>query len=329
MAARKRTASKAPRKRAAGAAKKSARKKSARKKPAPKRRPAVPAKSAASPNADAYPRSPANAPTSSSNAVRVYSWNVNGIRSAVAKGFVDWLADARGDIVGLQEVRAEVDAIPEEIAGLGDYHQHWVAAEKKGYSGVGLLSRRKPDAVETSLGESRFDAEGRLQLVRFGRLVVANGYFPNGSGQDRDNSRVPYKLDWYRALFERIEALRRDGLHVLVMGDFNTAHREIDIARPKENRKTSGFLPEECEELDRWIRTGWVDTFRAFESGPGHYSWWSQRFGVRAKNVGWRIDYVLASPSAAPLVRHAFTLPRVQGSDHCPIGVELDPRIFG
>lgn len=260
--------------------------------------------------------------------VRVYSWNVNGIRSAVAKGFVDWLAAARGEIVGLQEVRAANDAIPSQLTAVTDYHQHYVAAAKKGYSGVGLLSRRKPDAIETSLGSSHFDDEGRLQLARFGRLVVANGYFPNGSGQDRDNSRVPYKLDWYRALFDRIEALRRDGLHVLVMGDFNTAHREIDLARPRENRKTSGFLPEECEELDRWIQAGWVDTFRAFEPGPGHYSWWSQRFGVRAKNIGWRIDYVLASPEAMAFVRSAFIHPDVAGSDHCPIGVELDPAIF-
>jgi exodeoxyribonuclease-3 len=199
---------------------------------------------------------------------------------------------------------------------------------KKGYSGVGLLSRLKPEAIETSLGAPHFDDEGRLQLARFGRLVVANGYFPNGSGKDRSNDRVPFKLDWYRALFERIEALRRDGLHVLVMGDFNTAHKEIDLARPKDNRKTSGFLPEECEELERWIAAGWVDTFRAFEPGPGHYSWWSQRFGVREKNIGWRIDYVLASPSAMAYVKHAFIEPHVKGSDHCPIGVDLDPAIF-
>ncbi len=263
------------------------------------------------------------------DAVRVYSWNVNGIRSAVSKGLVDWLATAGAEIVGLQEVRAGLDAIPGELGALTDYHQHYVAAARKGYSGVGLLARRKPDAIETSLGHPRFDDEGRLQLARFGSLVVANGYFPNGSGQERDNSRVPYKLDWYRALFERIEALRRDGLHVLVMGDFNTAHRDIDLARPKDNRKTSGFLPEECAELDRWLDSGWVDTFRAFESGPGHYSWWSQRFGVRAKNIGWRIDYVLASPEAMAFVKRAFILPEVRGSDHCPIGVDLDPGIFG
>lgn len=261
--------------------------------------------------------------------VRVYSWNVNGIRAATKKGLDAWVRGSQAEIIGLQEVRADTTAIPDEILSLDDYHHHYVAAEKKGYSGVGLLSRRKPDRLDTTLGEERFDTEGRLQVARFGRLVVANGYFPNGSGKDRSNDRVPYKLDWYRALFEKVEKWRRGGYRVLVMGDYNTAHKEIDLARPKDNRKTSGFLPEECEELDRWIDAGWVDTFRAFEDGPGHYSWWSQRFGVRAKNIGWRIDYVLASPSAMPFVRDAFIEPDTQGSDHCPIGVDLDPAIFG
>ncbi|CAM9568308.1 unnamed protein product, partial [Discosporangium mesarthrocarpum] len=261
--------------------------------------------------------------------VRIYSWNVNGIRAATRKGLDAWVRDSQAEIIGLQEVRADETAIPEEILSLDTYHHHYVAAEKKGYSGVGLLSRRKPDRLDTSLGEERFDAEGRLQVARFGRLVVANGYFPNGSGKDRSNDRVPYKLDWYRALFEKVEKWRRGGYRVLVMGDYNTAHKEIDLARPKDNRKTSGFLPEECEELDRWIDAGWIDTFRSFEDGPGHYSWWSQRFGVRAKNIGWRIDYVLASPSAMPFIRNAFIEPDTQGSDHCPIGVDLDPAIFG
>jgi exodeoxyribonuclease-3 len=260
---------------------------------------------------------------------RVYSWNINGIRAATKKGLVDWIRRCDAEIIGLQEVRAEIEAIPPEIRALDDYHQNFVSAQRKGYSGVGLLSRRQPDRTDTSLGEERFDAEGRLQIARFGRLVVANGYFPNGSGKDRSNDRVPFKLDWYRALFARVEKWRRAGYRVLVMGDYNTAHREIDLARPKDNRKTSGFLPEECAELDRWIESGWVDTFRAFENGPGHYSWWSQRFGVRAKNVGWRIDYILASPSAMPFVRNAFIEPDTQGSDHCPIGVDLDPSIFG
>jgi exodeoxyribonuclease-3 len=260
---------------------------------------------------------------------RVYSWNVNGIRAAAKKGLAGWIRSSGAHVIGLQEVRADVEAIPAEIRDIDHYHQHYVAAERRGYSGVGLLSRDAPDRLDTALGDPRFDAEGRLQIARFGRLVIANGYFPNGSGKDRSNDRVPYKLDWYRALFERVERWRRGGYRVLVMGDFNTAHREIDLARPKENRKTSGFLPEECEELDRWIEAGWIDTFRAFEPGAGHYSWWSQRFGVREKNVGWRIDYVLASPSAMRFVRHAFIEPEVQGSDHCPIGVDLDPAVFG
>ena len=259
---------------------------------------------------------------------RIYSWNVNGIRASTKKGLDRWVEQSNAEIIGLQEVRADLASIPEEILALKDYQQHYVAAEKKGYSGVGMLSRRKPDRLDTSLGEERFDSEGRLQVARFGRLVVANGYFPNGSGKNRSNDRVPYKLDWYRALFERVEKWRRGGYRVLVMGDYNTAHKDIDLARPKDNRKTSGFLAEEREELDRWIEAGWVDTFRAFEPGPDHYSWWSQRFGVRAKNIGWRIDYILASPSAMPFVRNAFIEPDTLGSDHCPIGVDVDPAIF-
>ncbi len=262
-------------------------------------------------------------------AARIYSWNVNGIRSAHKKGFADWLAASRGEIVGIQEVRATREQIPDEVADVRGYHLHVSSAERKGYSGVGLFSKRKPDAIDTSLGEDRFDAEGRVQIARFGRLVVANGYFPNGSGQDRDNSRVPYKLDWYAALFDKLQRLRRGGYRVIVMGDFNTAHREIDLARPKDNRKTSGFLPEECAELDRWIDAGWIDTFRAFEPAGGHYSWWSQRFGVRERNVGWRIDYVMASPAAMKFVKNAFIHMDVMGSDHCPIGVDVDPAIFG
>jgi exodeoxyribonuclease-3 len=260
---------------------------------------------------------------------RIYSWNVNGIRSAVDKGFVDWLKKSRAEIVGIQEVRAQPEQVPGAVSELPRWHQHYTAPERKGYSGVGLLSRREPTSIETSLGEDRFDTEGRIQIARYGRLVVANGYFPNGSGKDRDNSRIPYKLDWYRALFDKLQRLRRGGYRVIVMGDFNTAHREIDLARPKANAKTSGFCPEEREELDRWIRAGWADTFRAFEPGEGHYTWWSQRFGVRAKNIGWRIDYVLASPAAMKFVKSAFIHPKTMGSDHCPIGVDIDPAIFG
>jgi len=264
-----------------------------------------------------------------SGALRVLAWNVNGLRACARKGFGDWLARANADVVGLQEVRALPHELPEELCAPRGLHVEFAAAERRGYSGVALFARAKPDAVERSLGVPRFDAEGRLLLARFGRLVVANVYFPKGSGTLRDNSRVPYKLAFYRALFERVERLRRGGYRVLVMGDFNTAHREIDLARPRDNRGTSGFLPEERAEIDRWIAAGWVDAFRAFEPGPGHYTWWSQRLGARERNIGWRIDYVLASPAAMRFARGAWIERDVRGSDHCPVGLELDRAVLG
>jgi exodeoxyribonuclease-3 len=259
---------------------------------------------------------------------RVLSWNVNGIRACARRGFGDWLAGSGADIVGVQEVRARPEDLAPELASPDGWCTTYASAARPGYSGVALFSRREPDDVETTLGHDAFDAEGRLLIARFGRLVTANVYFPNGSGKNRDNRRVPFKLDFYRALHERLHRERKAGRRVLVMGDFNTAHREIDLARPRANVKTSGFLPEERAELDRWMRTGWVDTFRRFEKGPGRYTWWSQRFGVRARNVGWRIDYVLASRAAMRFVTGAFIHPEVQGSDHCPVGVDLDPAVF-
>ena len=263
-----------------------------------------------------------------SRPLRILSWNINGIRAAAKKGLDDWLRGCRAEIVGVQEVRALPEQIPPGLRTPKGYHAAFQPAERKGYSGVGLYSRRRPDRLETALGEARFDCEGRLQLAHFGRLVVANVYFPNGNGVERDNSRVPFKLDFYGAVFEKVQRLRRSGRRVLVMGDFNTAHREIDLARPRENRETSGFLPVECAELDRWTGAGWIDSFRSFDAGAGRYTWWSQRFGVRARNVGWRIDYVLASPAAMKFVRNAFIQPEIQGSDHCPLGVDVDPAIF-
>ena len=260
---------------------------------------------------------------------RVISWNVNGLRACAKKGFASYLSRSRAQIVGVQEVRALPDEIPEPLISNRRWHTHFSPAQKRGYSGVGLFARRAPDRVETSLGEERFDVEGRIQIARFGKLVVANGYFPKGSGRDRDNSRVGYKLDFYRALFDRVQRLRRRGLRVLVMGDFNTAHSELDLARPKSNRRNSGFLPEERAELDRWVDAGWVDTFRhQHPDAPGHYSWWKQWGGARENNIGWRIDYVFASPSAVDYLQRAFIQPNVTGSDHCPVGVDLDSSVF-
>ena len=256
--------------------------------------------------------------------MRIVSWNVNGLRACAKRGFLGFLDSSGADVIGIQEVRAFPEQLDAEVGQPPGWHTYFCAAERPGYSGVALYTREPPDEVATRLGDPRFDVEGRFILARFGRLRIANVYFPKGSGRDRDNSRVPYKLDFYAAVFDRVQTLRRRG-PVLVMGDYNTAHQPIDLARPKSNEKTSGFLPEERAELDRWIRAGWVDTFRAQHPDEGgHYTWWRQWGGARENNVGWRIDYVLASPAAAKRVRNAFIWPQVLGSDHCPVGVDFD-----
>ena len=180
--------------------------------------------------------------------------------------------------------------------------------------------------MEADLGIDEYDAEGRLLIAYFGRLAIASVYFPKGSGKDRSNDRVPYKLGFYRAVFDRLQVVRRRG-PVFVMGDYNTAHTELDLARPRENKRTSGFLAEERDEMQRWIDAGWRDTFRRrHRREPGHYTWWRQWGNARADNVGWRIDYVLASPSADRRVVDAFIWPDVAGSDHCPVGVDIKPQ---
>ena len=255
--------------------------------------------------------------------MRIVSWNVNGLRACVKKGYLDVLDHTDADIWLLQEVRAFPEQLPAAAREPEGWHTAFFPAERPGYSGVGIYSRQAPDRIETSLGEDRFDAEGRFIAAHFGRLVVASVYFPKGSGRERDNSRVPYKLDFCRAVFDRIEQLRKRG-PVFVAGDYNTAVEAIDLARPKTNTKSSGFLPEERDEMRRWLAAGWVDVFRRqHPEEAGHYTWWRQFGGARENNVGWRIDYVLASPSAAKKVQNAFIWPDVLGSDHCPVGVDL------
>ena len=262
-------------------------------------------------------------------ATRIYSWNVNGLRACHQKGFLDWLRRARATVVGVQETRALPEQLPDEVRSPGRWKTHFAAAERKGYSGVGLYSRVPLEEVETSLGVPEYDSEGRVQIVRLGALTLANVYFPNGSGRDRDNSRVPYKLAFTRRVFETLEPARANGGRVIVMGDFNTAPEEIDLARPKTNQKTSGFLPEERESIRELQRDGWVDSFRHLHPrATERYTWWSQRFGVRERNVGWRIDLAMVSEGVLPYLRSAGIHPKVMGSDHCPISVTLDPDVL-
>jgi exodeoxyribonuclease-3 len=262
--------------------------------------------------------------------LRILSWNVNGLRACDRKGFRRWLDRSAAFVACIQEVRARHEDLPRRLLAPRGWSTALTVAERRGYSGVGTFARRPADATDAALAAVDFDREARLQLSRFGLLTVANVYFPQGNGRNYDNSRVPYKLAFYRAVKERVERERRAGQRVVVLGDFNTAHREIDLARPRENRRTSGFLPEERAELDRWLADGWIDSFRCFEPAGGHYTWWKlYPADLRARNVGWRIDLALLCPEARRFLCGAFIQRKIRGSDHCPIGVDLDPRSTG
>jgi exodeoxyribonuclease-3 len=259
--------------------------------------------------------------------MRIVSWNVNGLRACVQKGFTTEIRKLKADVLGLQETRVQPEDVPAEIDRLRRFPHFSLhaARSRKGYSGVGLLSREEPRDLSIDLGDESYDIEGRFQLAEFPGLLLANVYFPNGSGKDRDNSRVPYKLAFTRRVFDVVEAARREtGLPALICGDYNTAPQAIDLARPKPNQKTSGFLPEEQQAFTDLLDRGWIDTFRHFHPEDVAYSWWSQRFGIREKNIGWRIDHMLASEDLLPKVRDAWIRPKILGSDHCPIGIDLD-----
>ena len=260
--------------------------------------------------------------------MRIVSWNVNGLRALAKKGvFLEFLQSCNADVVTLQETRTLASQLTEEIRNPSGWHSYFSSAERKGYSGVAIYSRRPADKIISDLPQERFNDEGRFLVARFGRTSIASIYFPNGAGKDRDNSRVPYKLDFYECAKNVLDQMRRYG-PVFVTGDFNTAHTEIDLARPKSNEKTTGFLPIERVALDKWMQDGWVDVFRhRHQNEHGHYTWWRQWGGSRENNVGWRIDYVLASPSAAKQTTNAFIWAQTLGSDHCPIGVDANIKI--
>ena len=257
--------------------------------------------------------------------MRIVSWNVNGLRALVKKGVLhEFLEKSKADVITFQETRVNESQLPTEVRAIQGWYTYFAAAERLGYSGVAIFSRKPARRIINSLPESRFNIEGRYLVAQFGRMSIASIYFPNGAGKNRDNSRVPYKLAFYETARLELEQLRKIG-PVYVTGDFNTAHTEIDLARPKSNEKTSGFLPRERDVLDHWTKNGWVDTFRKrHPNAAGHYTWWRQWGGSRENNVGWRIDYVFASPSADKRVTSAFIWPSVKGSDHCPIGVDLN-----
>lgn len=260
--------------------------------------------------------------------LRILSFNVNGVRAVSRKEvyknntFIEWLKKDRADILCIQETKAWPAQLKDDLLRPKGYHTYWSQAEKKGYSGVATFTRLEPASVTHGFGIEKFDSEGRTLVTEHGDILLFNVYFPNGK---RSPERLDYKMEFYNEFLKHIDEKRKQGHHIVVCGDFNTAHAEIDLARPRENSGSSGFLPIEREWLDLLISHGYVDTFRRFHPDePDRYSWWDYVTRARERNVGWRIDYFFINEELLPRLRDAFILPDVYGSDHCPVGITLD-----
>lgn len=253
--------------------------------------------------------------------MKIISYNVNGIRSAIQKGILPWLASTNADIVCLQEVKASLDQIEKSVFEEMGYSVYWMPAEKKGYSGVGILSKRTPDRVVYGCGISKYDAEGRVLRIDFYDLSVVSAYFPSGSsGEDRQ----AFKMEWLADFMKYTQNLKLTIPNLIISGDYNICHHPIDIHNPVSNKNSPGFLPEEREWLTQFIGSGFIDTFRFFNPTPHHYTWWSYRAGARKKNLGWRIDYHMASVSLQKRLKRAAILSQALHSDHCPILLEIE-----
>lgn len=253
--------------------------------------------------------------------MKILSWNVNGIRAAERKGFFNWLQKESPDILCLQEIKANPEQIPPHLRNTPDYYIFWNPADRKGYSGVATYTKKKPITVKKGFGIGKFDKEGRILITEYPWFTLFNIYFPNGK---RNEERLNYKLDFYDMFLAYVDNLKAEGNNIVVCGDFNTAHKEIDLARPKENEKRSGFLPVERAWIDTFIDHGYIDVFREYNKQPNQYTWWDLKTRARERNIGWRIDYFFVNNEFLPHVKNAFIMPEVMGSDHCPIGIELE-----
>ncbi len=252
--------------------------------------------------------------------MKLFSWNVNGIRSASKKGLSEWIEAQNPDVVCLQEIKARPEQLEEPLLHPLGMHSYWHSAEKAGYSGVVTFCRREPLSVEYGIGTKAFDREGRVLITEFPQLTLINAYFPNSR---HDHSRLAYKLRFCRAVRRLCDRIRKSGKHLAICGDFNIAHREIDLRNPKQNLKNPGFLPEERAWMDTFLARCYVDPFRRLHPEPGRYTWWSYRYGVRERNIGWRLDYHMIDRNLMDRVQDAEHQPLVTGSDHCPVVLEL------
>jgi exodeoxyribonuclease-3 len=253
--------------------------------------------------------------------MRIISYNVNGIRAAMTKGFCEWLKTDPADIICLQETKATKDNVNRQLVTECGYEDYWFSAQKKGYSGVAVFTKIKPDNIEYGHKHTTSDDEGRIIQLDFGDIRLINAYFPSGTTGD---VRQEFKYQWLDDFYTYLQTLKAKYPKLILCGDYNIAHNEIDIHDPKGNKNTSGFLPNERAWMDKFIGSGWIDTFRVFHPEPHRYSWWSQRFPtVRAQNKGWRLDYITATEPLRARLKNADIYHDIKHSDHCPVYLEL------
>lgn len=254
--------------------------------------------------------------------MKIITWNVNGLRAALTKNSLDSIKTQDADIICLQEIKTRPEQLNEQqIQSISPYSVIWNPAERLGYSGVASLYLKKPIAQELGFRNPQFDGEGRVIQMQYPDFRLFNIYFPNGQ---RDQGRLQYKLEFYENLLTYLDQLHKQGENIILCGDFNTAHREIDLKNPKENETTSGFLPEERAMLDVYLQHGFVDVYRYLYPERVQYSWWTYRFNARVRNIGWRLDYFMISETLVGRVKDVVIQEEVMGSDHCPVSLDLN-----
>jgi len=258
--------------------------------------------------------------------IRLFSWNVNGVRSCAGKGLLEWMAEESPDVLCLQETKADPAQLPKEILNPADgsgggYCSYWASAKRRGYSGVAIYSKKQPRSV-SFLGEREFDEEGRALVADYGDFVLVSAYFPNSQ---EGGKRLGYKLGFCDSVLRLCDSLVAQKRHVVVCGDWNIAHEPVDLANPKANEGNPGYLPEERSWMDKYLASGYADSFRRLHPEPNQYTWWTYRVpGARERNVGWRLDYHCVDEGLLPAVAASSIHPQVLGSDHCPVSIELD-----